>query len=170
MSDTQSIKSANDSISDASTAMSTASVAETITNDASNTPEATRVGKSTAQGNRAEALQQIVAWKQQYQSQLAPSPLEDITKLAAQLELTHAHPSGIAQLFASGKVTLKALFRDAGMLRAAGRRLDRVFEDRDMKAHESGVSELSLIVGVALWNGNHVPVPVSYTHLTLPTN
>lgn len=170
MSDTQSIKSANDSISDASTAMSTASVAETITNDASNTPEAARVGKGTAQGNRAEALQQIVAWKQQYQSQLAPSPLEDITKLAAQLELTHAHPSGIAQLFASGKVTLKALFRDAGMLRAAGRRLDRVFEDRDMKAHESGVSELSLIVGVALWNGNHVPVLTYPVHVVRDAN
>ena len=44
------------------------------------------------------------------------------------------------------------------MLRAAGRRLDRVFEDRDNKAHENGVSELSLVVGVASWSGNHVPV------------
>lgn len=43
------------------------------------------------------------------------------------------------------------------MLRAAGRRLDRVFEDRDNKAHENGVSEL-LVVGVASWSGNHVPV------------
>ncbi len=119
----------------------------------------TSLNKDTTQQEvSSEALQRIMAWKQQYQSQLSPSPLEDITQLSAKLELTHAHPSGIAQLFASGKATLKALFRDAGMLRAAGRRLDRVFEDRDAKAHESGVSELSLIVGVALWNGNHVPV------------
>ena len=115
-------------------------------------------GSNNTNSARTNALQRIVEWKQQYQAQLSPSPLEDITQLAAQLELTHAHPSGIAQLFASGKVTLKSLFRDAGMLRAAGRRLDRVFEDRDAKAHESGVSELSLIVGVASWNGNHVPV------------
>lgn len=115
-------------------------------------------GSNNTNSARTNALQHIVEWKQQYQAQLSPSPLEDITQLAAQLELTHAHPSGIAQLFASGKVTLKSLFRDAGMLRAAGRRLDRVFEDRDAKAHESGVSELSLIVGVASWNGNHVPV------------
>lgn len=115
-------------------------------------------GSNNTNSARTNALQHIVGWKQQYQAQLSPSPLEDITQLAAQLELTHAHPSGIAQLFASGKVTLKSLFRDAGMLRAAGRRLDRVFEDRDAKAHESGVSELSLIVGVASWNGNHVPV------------
>lgn len=108
--------------------------------------------------SRDEKLRRINSWREQYKSQLAPSPLEDITKLSAQLELTHAHPSGIAQLFASGKVTLQALFRDSGMLRAAGRRLDRVFEDRDNKAHENGVSELSLVVGVASWSGNHVPV------------
>lgn len=118
---------------------------------------------------RAEALQRIQEWRKQYQLQLTPSPLEDITKLQAQLELTHAHPSGIAQLFASGKVTLKALFRDAGMLRAAGRRLERVFEDRDAKAHESGVSELSLVVGVASWNGNHVPVLTYPVHVVRDT-
>lgn len=89
-----------------------------------------------ATASRDEKLRRINSWREQYKSQLAPSPLEDITKLSAQLELTHAHPSGIAQLFASGKVTLQALFRDSGMLRAAGRRLDRVFEDRDNKAHE----------------------------------
>ena len=114
--------------------------------------------RQSAQSLRAEKLERMNKWHEKYKSQLAPSPLEDITKLCAQLELTHAHPSGIAQLFASGKVTLQALFRDSGMLRAAGRRLDRVFEDRDNKAHENGVSELSLVVGVASWSGNHVPV------------
>lgn len=114
--------------------------------------------RQSAQSLRAEKLERINKWHEKYKSQLAPSPLEDITKLCAQLELTHAHPSGIAQLFASGKATLQALFRDSGMLRAAGRRLDRVFEDRDNKAHENGVSELSLVVGVASWSGNHVPV------------
>ena len=103
-------------------------------------------------------INDLKKWRDDYQSQLVPSPLEDITKLQAKLELTHAHPSGIAQLFASGKVTLKALFRDSGILRAAGRNLNRVCEDRDNKAHESGVSELSLVVGVASFNGNHVPV------------
>ena len=58
-------------------------------------------------------INDLKKWRDDYQSQLVPSPLEDITKLQAKLELTHAHPSGIAQLFASGKVTLKALFRDS---------------------------------------------------------
>lgn len=90
-------------------------------------------GSNNTNSARTNALQHIVEWKQQYQAQLSPSPLEDITQLAAQLELTHAHPSGIAQLFASGKVTLKSLFRDAGMLRAAGRRLDRVLKIETQK-------------------------------------
>ena len=120
--------------------------------------QAQPASRQSAESLRAEKLERINKWHEKYKSQLAPSPLEDITKLCAQLELTHAHPSGIAQLFASGKATLQALFRDSGMLRAAGRRLDRVFEDRDNKAHENGVSELSLVVGVASWSGNHVPV------------
>lgn len=120
--------------------------------------QAQPASRQSAESLRAEKLERINEWHEKYKSQLAPSPLEDITKLCAQLELTHAHPSGIAQLFASGKATLQALFRDSGMLRAAGRRLDRVFEDRDTKAHENGVSELSLVVGVASWSGNHVPV------------
>ncbi len=126
-----------------------------LAQDAQDTQAASR---QSAQSLRAEKLERMNKWYENYKSQLAPSPLEDITKLCAQLELTHAHPSGIAQLFASGKATLQALFRDSGMLRAAGRRLDRVFEDRDNKAHENGVSELSLVVGVASWSGNHVPV------------
>ena len=126
-----------------------------LAQDAQDTQAASRQSAETL---RAEKLERMNKWYENYKSQLAPSPLEDITKLCAQLELTHAHPSGIAQLFASGKATLQALFRDSGMLRAAGRRLDRVFEDRDNKAHENGVSELSLVVGVASWSGNHVPV------------
>lgn len=97
-------------------------------------------------------------WHDQYRSSLVPSPLEDINQLAAQLDLTHAHPSGIAQLFASGHVTLESLFRDNGMLRAAERRLTRVLDDRSAKKRVSGVAELSLVVGVATWHGNARPV------------
>ncbi|RBP97595.1 helicase [Bifidobacterium aemilianum] len=103
-------------------------------------------------------LDRIRQWRRDYRSQLNPSPLEDVSQLVAQLDLTHAHPSGIAQLFASGQVALEALFRDTGMLRAAGRRLERVLEDQASKSRISGVAELSLVVGVATWKGNSVPV------------
>lgn len=97
-------------------------------------------------------------WYDDYRSGLLPSPLEDVGQLTAQLDLTHAHPSGIAQLFASGHTTLDAMFRDAGMLRAAGRRLERVLDDKAVKTRVAGVAELSLVVGVAAWKGNAVPV------------
>ena len=104
------------------------------------------------------ALDRIREWSEEYRLGLSPSPLEDVTKLGAQLDLTHAHPSGIAQLFASGHVTLDSLFRDNGMLRAAGRRVERVLDDQEAKNRISGVGELSLVVGVALWKGNQMPV------------
>ena len=50
----------------------------------------------------ATALDRIRGWREEYRLGLAPSPLEDVTQLSAQLDLTHAHPSGIAQLFAKG--------------------------------------------------------------------
>ena len=104
------------------------------------------------------SLDRLQEWHDRYRSSLAPSPLEDINQLAAQLDLTHAHPSGIAQLFASGHVTLDSLFRDNGVLRAAERRLGRVLEDRAARKRFSGVAELSLVVGVATWKGNALPV------------
>lgn len=104
------------------------------------------------------SLDRIRQWREQYRTNLDPSPLEDINQLAAQLDLTHAHPSGIAQLFAGGHATLESLFRDAGMLRAAGRRLERVLDDQAGKQHAGGVAGLSLVVGVATWKGYSLPV------------
>lgn len=104
------------------------------------------------------ALDRIRQWRDQFRTTLAPSPLEDVTQLAAQLDMTHAHPSGLAQLFASGQAPLDSLFRDNGMLRAAGRRVERVLDDQAAKGRVSGMAELSLVVGVATWKGNQMPV------------
>lgn len=97
-------------------------------------------------------------WRERFRETLAPSPLEDAGQLAARLDLTHAHPSGIAKLFASGQVSLDSLFRDSGMLRAAGRRIERVLDDRAAKGRVSGMAELSLVVGIATWGGRQMPV------------
>ncbi|KAB8286736.1 helicase [Bifidobacterium ramosum] len=113
-----------------------------------------------------DQLDDIRVWRERYRATLAPSPLEDINQLASKLDMTHAHPSGVAQLFASGHAPLDALFRDNGMLRAAGRRIERVLDDKAAKMRLSGVAELSLAVGVASWDGNQMPVllyPVEVT-------
>ena len=62
----------------------------------------------------ATALDRIRGWREEYRLGLAPSPLEDVTQLSAQLDLTHAHPSGIAQLFAKYGRYCKALFQETG--------------------------------------------------------
>lgn len=103
-------------------------------------------------------LDHIRSWRQIYQNQAGTTPLENVNQLAAQMDLTHAHPSGIAQLFASGQVHLDALFRERGMLRAAHRRLERVLDDQAMKKSSSGYAQLSLVVGVAAWQGKAMPV------------
>ena len=92
-------------------------------------------------------VERLRLWRERFRETLAPSPLEDAEQLAARLDLTHAHPSGIAKLFASGQVSLDSLFRDNGMLRAAGRRIERVLDDRAAKSRVSGMAELSLVGG-----------------------
>lgn len=113
-------------------------------------------------------LNRIRGWRDKYRAMLAPSPLEDVNQLVAKLDMTHAHPSGIAQLFASGHVRLDSLFRDTGMLKAAERHLTRVLDDQTAKRRISGVAELSMAVGVATWNGNALPVLLYPVTVFLP--
>ncbi len=122
----------------------------------------------TQDQNAENGLNRIRHWRDQYRGMLAPSPLEDANQLVAKLDMTHAHPSGIAQLFASGHVRLDSLFRDAGVLKAAERHLSRVMDDQTAKRRVSGVAELSLVVGVATWKGNALPVLLYPVNVTVP--
>ncbi|PWG60136.1 helicase [Bifidobacterium catulorum] len=105
-----------------------------------------------------EAIDRVQSWYEQYRNDHHPSPVEDLTQLEARLDLTHAHPSGVAQLFASGHVQLSSLFRDSGMLRAGQHRLARVLEDQAAVENLSGDAQLSLAVGVASWKGSTMPL------------
>lgn len=105
-----------------------------------------------------QSLQQIRQWREQYRQNNGASPLEDITQLDAQLDLTHAHPSGIAQLFASGHVQLQSLFRDSGMLKSSQHRLQRVLEDAIAVESATGYAQLSLASGIATWKDHAMPL------------
>lgn len=105
-----------------------------------------------------DAINELRSWRDAFKANLMPSPLEDVSQLTAKLDLTHAHPSGIAQLFARGSAPLHSLFRDNGMLRAATRHVERVIDDQNAKKRIGGVAELSLVVGVATWRGSMMPV------------
>ncbi|WP_033510675.1 helicase, partial [Bifidobacterium magnum] len=105
-----------------------------------------------------EALERIRQWRQDFKANLVPSPLEDLTQLSAKLDLSRANPNAIARLFSKGSETLHEMFKEAGTLRAMARRLERVLDDQGAKRRMSGVAELSLVVGVAMWHGNQMPV------------
>lgn len=105
-----------------------------------------------------DSLERLRTWREEFKANLVPSPLEDVTQLSAKLDLTHANPSGISQLFARGSAPLHKLFPDIGKLKNGARRIERVLEDQGAKKRISGVAELSLVVGVARWKGNQMPV------------
>lgn len=97
------------------------------------------------------SLEDLRRWRDAYREGLGPSPLDDINRLQARLDVTHAHPAGLAQLFASGHASLSSLFRDSAGLRAAGYRLGRVLDDHVARERAGEVSGLSLAVGIATW-------------------
>ncbi len=104
------------------------------------------------------SLEQVRNWYFSYKRGHGSTPMDDMSRLAEKLDITHAHPMGIAQLFASGKVQLGSLFRDIGFLKTAERTLGRVLKDFHAKERVDGMASLSLAVGVASWNGHSMPV------------
>lgn len=107
---------------------------------------------------RSEQIAAIKSWYNDYRASHGNAPVEDMNQLAARLDLNHAHPSGLAQLFSSGHAYLDSLYRDNGMLKATQRKLARVLEDRANKEHNEGTAQLSLSVGAASWVGHNLPV------------
>ena len=54
------------------------------------------------------SIDKLRRWRDEYRASLMASPLEDVNQLSAKLDLTHAHPSGISQLFASADIRYAA--------------------------------------------------------------
>ncbi|WP_418969663.1 helicase [Alloscardovia omnicolens] len=106
----------------------------------------------------SEALNTVKAWYREYRATHGSAPIEDMNQLAARLELNHAHPSGIAQLFSNGQTHLDSLYRDTGLLKANMRKLNRVLDDKANKEHNEGSAHLSLSVGAAIWPGKNLPI------------
>ncbi|MDD6461478.1 MAG: helicase [Bifidobacteriaceae bacterium] len=112
-----------------------------------------------AQAQQEESsMDRVRRWYFEYRRQHGATPMDDMSRLAEQLDLTHAHPTGIAQLFASGRVQLSTLFRDIGFLKTAERNLGKVLRDFHAKERTDGTASLSLAVGVAQWPGHSMPV------------
>ena len=80
------------------------------------------------------------------------STLADISLLGdAVLDLTAAHPSGIAQLFAGRSTRLANIFREGGSLPVARRRARAVSQRSQEQAERYGIAPTYLAIGIATW-------------------
>ncbi|MDR3069287.1 MAG: hypothetical protein LBU50_07275, partial [Cellulomonas sp.] len=101
------------------------------------------------------------AWRTALVDEAGGSARSDIDLLAdAALDLTSAHPSGMAQLFAGRPTKLSNLVRDAGALATARRRARAVADRAGSAAQQYGLAPTALAIGVATWTLHPAPEQV----------
>ncbi|MFD1507126.1 hypothetical protein FE374_03150 [Georgenia yuyongxinii] len=110
--------------------------------------------------SRAAAVAKAVSgWRPALQQLGGESTLADITLLGeAVIDLTAAHPSGIAQLYAGRTTRLSNLVREGSAQLAARRSARTVRAVADELAQRYGVAPTFLAIGVATWTA--LPEPL----------
>lgn len=107
----------------------------------------------------------IDGWRSTLVSLAGGSTLADVTLLGdAVLDLTAAHPSGIAQLFAGRSTRLSNIFREKSALPVARRRARSVAQRSQEQAERYGIAPTYLAIGLATWTeggADDVPDDVS---------
>lgn len=107
---------------------------------------------STEQGPRDPLSESVARWRAGLVQLAGGSSLADVGLLGeAVIDLSSAHPSGIAQLFAGRPTRLSNLVREAGALPAARRRARAVAARSAEHAQRYGLSPTYLAIGVATW-------------------
>ncbi len=94
----------------------------------------------------------MAAWRERLLALGGESALADMERLgAASVDLTAAHPSGIAQLYAGRPTLLSNLVREGASLSVARRRARTVLARADELAQRYGVAPTYLAIGIAGW-------------------
>ena len=92
------------------------------------------------------------AWRAALVARSGTSALSDVDRLGdAQLDLSAAHPSGIAQLFAGRPTRLSNLVREGSALVQAKRRARAVGAQAEDHAVRYGMASAFLAIGIASW-------------------
>ncbi|GIG19734.1 hypothetical protein Cch01nite_04580 [Cellulomonas chitinilytica] len=100
----------------------------------------------------------IAGWRAALVEAAGGSTLVDVELLGeAALDLTAAHPSGMAQLFAGRATRLSNLVREGAALSTARRRARAVGARAAVYAHRYGIAPTSLAIGVATWTERTTP-------------
>jgi hypothetical protein len=94
----------------------------------------------------------VARWRDALLASAGDSALWDVERLGeAQLDLSAAHPSGIAQLYAGRPTRLSNLVREGSALGLAKRRARVVGAAAEEHALRSGLATAFLAIGVATW-------------------
>ncbi|MCL2849583.1 MAG: hypothetical protein FWE61_06025 [Micrococcales bacterium] len=111
---------------------------------------------------RADLVDAAVStWRAALVDEAGGSARSDIDLLAeAALDLTAAHPSGMAQLFAGRPTKLSNLVRDTAALAGARRRARAVTARASTTAQQYGLAPTALAIGVATWTLHPAPEQV----------
>lgn len=130
----------------------------TMSTDGSTEDAAPPRPASVPEPSPAELLDRAVtSWRAALVARAGASALADVDRLGeAQLDLSAAHPSGIAQLFAGRETRLANLVREGSALSAAKRRARAVGALAEDHAQRYGIASAFLAIGVATWTD--VPV------------
>ncbi|HLR28209.1 MAG TPA: hypothetical protein VK086_05915, partial [Ruania sp.] len=118
-------------------------------------------GRSTDPTPRElEVENAATTWAGHLGALVGSSPLWDINTLGeAIVELTAAHPSGIAQLYAGRSTPLSNLVREGSALTRARRRARVVLARTEELAQRYGVAPTYVAMGVATWNSDPAEHP-----------
>jgi hypothetical protein len=94
----------------------------------------------------------IATWRASLVEAAGGSTLADVDLLGeAALDLSAAHPSGMAQLYAGRETRLSNLVREGGALSTARRRARAVAARAAVSAQRFGFAPTALAIGVATW-------------------
>ncbi|MCP2264610.1 hypothetical protein APR03_001948 [Promicromonospora thailandica] len=122
-----------------------------------NVDPATELAASEAPGSTPETprdpmSESVARWRAGLVRLAGGSSLADVGLLGeAVIDLSSAHPSGVAQLFAGRPTRLSNLVREPGALPTARRRARAVAARSAEHAQRYGVSPTYLAIGVATW-------------------
>ena len=100
----------------------------------------------------------VATWRGALVEAAGGSTLSNVDLLGdAALDLSAAHPSGIAQLFAGRETRLSNLVREGGSLATAKRRARSVGSRAESYAQRFGIAPTYLAIGVATWTERTTP-------------
>ena len=109
----------------------------------------------------------LASWRDELIDLGGTSSLDDIALLDHVVDLTAAHPSGLAQLYAGRSTHLGNLVRERGALGRARQNLREVAGHTDLLARRFGVAPVYLAIGVATWTET-VPADEPEPQLSFP--